>query len=99
MENHVPLSQWGLAGGGGGGGIAISCGYWPLQVFFGWVGGRFQNGLLLGHTCHKLWNIICEIRQKFKGDLTKLCEIFLNITLELPQYSLKPFFVFHVRSL
>ena len=49
------------------------------------------------HTCHKLWTKICEIRQKFKGDLTKFCEIFLNITLELPQYSLKSFF--HVRSL
>ena len=31
------LSQWGL-GGGGGGGVAIFCGYWPLQVFLGWVG-------------------------------------------------------------
>ena len=43
------------------------------------------------HTCHKLWTKICEIRQNFKGDLTKFCEIFLNITLELPQYSLKSF--------
>ena len=30
------------------------------------------------HTCHKLWTKICEIRQNFKGDLTKFCEIFLN---------------------
>ena len=46
------------------------------------------NGI---HTCHKLWTKICEIRQNFKGDLTKFCEIFLNITLELPIYSLKSF--------
>ena len=46
------------------------------------------------HTCHKLWTKICEIRQNFKGDTTKFCEIFLNITLELPQYSLKSFFFF-----
>ena len=39
------------------------------------------------HTCHKLWTKTCEIRHK--GDLTKFCEIFLNITLEFPQYSLK----------
>ena len=45
------------------------------------------------HTCHKLWTKICEIRQKFMGDLTKFCEIFLNITLELPQYNLKSFFM------
>ena len=45
------------------------------------------------HTCHKLWTKICEIWQKFKGDLTKCCEIFLYITLELPQYSLV-FFLF-----
>ena len=44
------------------------------------------------HTCHKLWTKICEIRQNFKGDLTKFCEIFLNIPLELPKYSLKSFF-------
>ena len=43
------------------------------------------------HTCHKLWIKICEIRQNFKGDLTKFCEIFLNITLKLSQYSLKSF--------
>ena len=43
------------------------------------------------HTCHNLWTKISDWRQNFKGDLTKLCEIFLNITLELPQYSL--FFV------
>ena len=30
--------------------------------------------------------------QNFKSDLTKFCEIFLNITLELPHYSLKAFF-------
>ena len=46
------------------------------------------------HTCHKLWTKICEIRQNFKGDLTKFCEIFLNITLEFPQYSLKSLFSF-----
>ena len=44
------------------------------------------------HTCHKQWIKICEICQNFKGDWTKFCEIFLNITLELPQYSLKSFF-------
>ena len=44
------------------------------------------------YTCHKLWTKICGIRQHFKGDLTKFCEIFLNITLELPEYNLKYFF-------
>ena len=42
------------------------------------------------HTCHKLWTEICEIRQIFKGDLIKFCEIFTKITLELPQNSQKP---------
>ena len=45
------------------------------------------------HTCHKLWTRICEIMQNFTGDLTKICEIFLKITLELPQYSLNSFFL------
>ena len=44
------------------------------------------------HSCHKLWIKICEIRQNTKGDLTKFCEIFLNITLVFPQYSLKSSF-------
>ena len=30
----------------------------------------------LVHTCSKLWTKICKIRQNFKGDLTKFCEIF-----------------------
>ena len=47
---------------------------------------------------NKLWTKICEMSQNFKWDLTKFCEIFLNITLGLPQYSLKSFF-FHDRSL
>ena len=34
-----------------------------------------DDGLVF-HTCHKLWTKICEIRQNFKGDLTKFCEIF-----------------------
>ena len=44
------------------------------------------------HTCHKLWAEICEIRQNFKGDLIKFCEILTIITLELVQNSKKPFF-------
>ena len=55
---------------------------WDLAVFF---------FLWLMHMCHKLWTKISKIRQNFKGNLTSFCEIFLNITLELPQYSLKPF--------
>ena len=39
------------------------------------------------HTRHKLWTEICEIRQVFNGDLIKFCEIFIKITLELPQNS------------
>ena len=31
------------------------------------------------HTCHKLWTEICEMRQIFKGDLIKFCEIFTGI--------------------
>ena len=44
------------------------------------------------HTWHKLLTEICEIRQFFKGDLIKFCEIFTKITLELPQNSQKPLF-------
>ena len=44
-----------------------------------------KNNISSKHTCHKLWTKICEIRQNFKGDLTKYCEVFLYITLELPQ--------------
>ena len=56
--------------------------------------GRSSEGLgfLVTHTCNKLWTKICEIRQNLMRDLTKFCEIFLNITLELPQYSLKSFY-------
>ena len=50
------------------------------------------------HTCHKLWTKICEISQNFKRDFTKFLEIFINITLGLPQYSLIIFFL-HVKSL
>ena len=45
------------------------------------------------HTCHKLWTEICEIRQIFKGDFIKFCEIFTKFTLKLPQNSqFKPLF-------
>ena len=43
------------------------------------------------HTCHKLWTESCEIKQNFKGDLIKFCEIFTKITLELPQNNQKAF--------
>ena len=39
-----------------------------------------------------LWTEIREIRQIFKGDLIKFCEIFTKITLELPKNSQKPVF-------
>ena len=45
------------------------------------------------HTYHKLWTEICEIRQNFKWDLIKFCEIFIKITLELSKSSQKPVFV------
>ena len=48
--------------------------------------------LIHKHTWHKLWTEICEIRQSFKGDLIKFCEIFTKISLELPQNSQKPLF-------
>ena len=44
------------------------------------------------HTCHKLWTETCEIRQIFKWDLIKFCEIFTKITLECLQNSQKPLF-------
>ena len=44
------------------------------------------------HACHKLWTEICEIRQNFKWDLIKFCEIFTKITLKLLQSSQKPLF-------
>ena len=45
------------------------------------------------HTCHKLWTEICEMRQIFKWDLIKFCEIFTKITLKLPHSSQKPLFI------
>ena len=39
-----------------------------------------------------MWTEICEVRQIFKGDLTKFCEIFTKINLELHQNSQKPLF-------
>ena len=51
----------------------------------------FPNRVEPFTLCQKLWTKICEVRQNFKGDLTKFCEIFLN-TLELPPYSLKSSF-------
>ena len=44
------------------------------------------------HTCSKLLTEICEMRQILKWDLIKFCEIFTQITLELPQNSQKPSF-------
>ena len=41
----------------------------------------------LTYTCHKLWTEIRELRQIFKADLIKFCEIFTKIALELPQNS------------
>ena len=43
-------------------------------------------------TCLKLWTEIWWIRQYFKGDLIKFCEIFTKITLELLQNSQKTLF-------
>ena len=37
----------------------------------------------------KLWTEICEMRQIFKWDVIKFCEIFIKITLKLPQNSQK----------
>ena len=48
---------------------------------------------IISHTCHKLWTEICEIRQIFRWDLIKFCEIFTKITLMLPQSSQKPLFI------
>ena len=59
---------------------------------------RLSINVIMFHVCHKLWTKFCEIRQNFMGDLTKFCEVFFNITLELPQYSLKSFFL-HARSM
>ena len=40
------------------------------------------------HTCNKLCTEICEIRQNFKGDSIKFCEIFIQI----PKNNQKPLF-------
>ena len=37
------------------------------------------------HTCHKLWTEICEIRQIFKGDLIKFCEILTKSLWSSPK--------------
>ena len=47
---------------------------------------------LFFHTCHTLWTEICEIRQMFKGDFIKFCEIVTKVTLKRPQNSQKPLF-------
>ena len=78
---------------------------WSMECFVSHISGTdwpnwpvsLTSAFNIHHTCHKLWTRICEIRQNFKGDSINFCEIFLNITLELPKYSLKSFF--HVRSL
>ena len=49
--------------------------------------------IVLGKACHKVWAEICEIRQIFKRDLIKFCEIFTKITLKLSQSSQKPLFI------
>ena len=52
----------------------------------------YKFSCLHPHTCHKLWAEICEIRQIFKWDLIKFCQIFTKITLKLPQNSQKHLF-------
>ena len=66
----------------------------------GWAGSSIFYHVYK-HAISSLWTKFCETRQNFKGDLTKFCETFLNITLELPQYSLKSFsfFFFQVRGM
>ena len=39
------------------------------------------------HTCHRLWNEICDIKQIVKLDLIKFCESFTKVTLKFPQNS------------
>ena len=56
---------------------------------YAWVIFHFRRV----HTCHKLWAEICEMRQIFKWDLIKFCEIFTKITLKLPKSSQKPLFI------
>ena len=51
-----------------------------------------KKHMLWVYKCHKLWTKISEIKQNVMEDLTKFCDIFLNITLGLPQYSLKSLF-------
>ena len=51
---------------------------------------QMQWPIIHAHTCHKLWTEICEMRQIYKWDLIKFCEIFTKITLKLPQNSQKP---------
>ena len=54
---------------------------------------NFKIYFIRVHTCHKLWTEICEIRQIFKVDLIRICEIFTKITLELPPNSQKLIFI------
>ena len=68
-KTHVPLC------------IQNSRFWWAFWTFDG-PSWKFEGPK---HTYHKLWTEICEIRQIFKGDLIKFCEIFTKITLELPK--------------
>ena len=44
-----------------------------LVISFYKTGLNISNVIYQEHTCHKLWTKICEIRQNFKGNLTKNC--------------------------
>ena len=81
----------------------LAPGYGPLaQVSHGmkanppgYLWSKYECFLMRGcqdHTCHKLLTEICEVRQIFKGNLIKICEIFTKIALELPQNSQMPLF-------
>ena len=61
-------------------------------ILHAFKGYELHANMIDNHTCQKLQTEICEIRQMFKGDLIKFCEIFTKITLELPQSSQKPLF-------
>ena len=63
--------------------------YYDMEVIIEHPVKSYESSLFM----YKLWTKILEIRQNFNGDRTKFYEIFLNITLELPQYSLKSFFM------
>ena len=55
-----------------------------------WSGSILFAKAYLSENLGSIHAVSCEIRQIFKGDLIKFCEIFTKITLELSDKACNP---------